>query len=45
MLGILPASSAIVLGAAFWLDILNNFIHLLPPGYLLPERGVETLSE
>ncbi|MGC1485867.1 MAG: hypothetical protein WA789_18895 [Candidatus Acidiferrum sp.] len=41
LLGILLSSFAIVLGAPFWFDILNNFINLRSSGNPPPVRGVE----
>lgn len=45
MLGILLTSFAIVLGAPFWFDLLNNFINLRSSGNPPPVSGLETSSK
>jgi hypothetical protein len=45
MLGILLTSFAIVLGAPFWFDMLNNLINLRSSGNPPPVRGLETSSK
>ncbi len=42
VLGILLSSFAIVLGAPFWFDMLNNLINLRSSGNPPPVRGLET---
>jgi hypothetical protein len=45
VLGILLTSFAIVLGAPFWFDMLNNLINLRSSGNPPPVRGLETSSK
>jgi hypothetical protein len=45
VLGILLTSFAIVLGAPFWFDMLNNLINLRLSGNPPPVRGVEASSK
>jgi hypothetical protein len=45
VLGILLTSFAIVLGAPFWFDMLNNIINLRLSGNPPPVRGVEASSK
>jgi hypothetical protein len=45
VLGILLTSFAIVMGAPFWFDILNNFINLRSSGNPPAVRGVEASSK
>src|SRR6202795_353352 len=45
VLGILLTSFAIVMGAPFWFDMLNNLINLRSSGHPPPVRGVEASSK